>query len=70
MTITFNSYSEIAALQNTLLFAAHSTDKIEQMTKASVPRAIQMQDENEIWDMARAKLANAEPNKPFDIWIG
>ena len=40
------------------------------MRQASVPRAVQMQDENDIWDAARAKLAKAEPNKPFDIWIG
>jgi len=70
MTITFNSYSEVAALQNTLLFACHSIDKINEMQQLSIPRAEQMRDENDIWDAARAKLANAVPNEPFNIWIG
>ncbi len=70
MTITFKSYSEIAALQNTLLFANHLSTKINDIREISSDRADQMEGENDIWDAARAKLSQAKPDVPFEIWLG
>ena len=67
MKVTFNSYREIAALQNTFLFAEHSDDKIAQIRELIPERAEQCEQENKIWLQAQRALDNAKPDIEYEI---
>jgi hypothetical protein len=67
MTIKFYSYSEIAELQNTFLFAMHNRDKIEQIRQLDERRAEQMELENKKWLVAQRTLRDATPDTEVKI---
>jgi hypothetical protein len=67
MKVTFNSYSEVAALQNSFLFAMHKQQDIDYVRQLQESRGDQMQHENEVWLKAQHALCDAKPDVEYEI---
>lgn len=69
MKVTFKNHMEIAALQNSFLFAEHSPSKIARVSELDPARGEQCKRENEAWITAQKVLRDAKPDVEIEITL-
>jgi hypothetical protein len=69
MKIKFDSYRDIVSLQNSLLFAEHSLEKIARIKELDPARGEQCERENEAWVKAQNILHKAKPDEEVELYL-